>query len=187
MRIFWCAAVVAAVAHAQSVPAERPRARPPSMLTGRAQWEKGAEMLQRLNAPPAPPLSPEEALKTFRVAPGYRLELVAAEPMVQNPITFEFDPDGRIWVVEYQGYMRDLKGTGEGDPICRVVVLEDTDGDGRADKSPVFLDKLVMPRSLSVVKGGVLVQEPPKIWFCEDTDGDRRCPLHEHASLHERE
>ncbi len=145
------------------------------MLTGRAQWEKGAEMLQRLNVPPAPPLSPEEALKTFRVAPGYRLELVAAEPMVQNPIAFEFDPDGRIWVVEYQGYMRDIKGTGEGDPICRIVVLEDTDGDGRADKSTVFLDKLVMPRSLSFVKGGVLVHEPPKIWFCEDTDGDLRC------------
>src|SRR5215510_14885682 len=84
------------------------------------------------SVPPAPPLSPDEALKTFRVAPGYRLEPVAAEPMVQNPISFEFDPDGRIWVVEYQGYMRDIKGTSEGDPICRVVVLEDTDGDGRA-------------------------------------------------------
>jgi mono/diheme cytochrome c family protein/glucose/arabinose dehydrogenase len=145
------------------------------MLTGRAEWEKGAELLKRINVPPAPPLSPENALKTFRVAPGYRLELVAAEPMVQNPIFFEFDPDGRIWVVEYQGYMRDIQGRGEGDPICRVVVLEDTDGDGRADKSTVFLDHLVMPRSLSFVKGGVLVQEPPKVWFCEDTDGDLRC------------
>jgi glucose/arabinose dehydrogenase len=160
---------------AQSVPAERPRARPPSMLTGRAEWEKGADLLKRIKVPPAPPLSPEEALKTFKLAPGYRIELVAAEPMVQNPISFEFDPAGRIWVVEYQGYMRDIKGTGEGDPICRVVVLEDTDGDGRADKSTVFLDKLVMPRSLSFVKGGVLIQEPPKIWFCEDTDGDLRC------------
>ncbi|MCX6955256.1 MAG: c-type cytochrome, partial [Verrucomicrobia bacterium] len=160
---------------AQAVPAERPRNRPPSMLTGRAQWEKGADMLKAMNVPPAPPLSPEEALKTFRVAPGFRLELVAAEPMVQNPIFFEFDPAGRIWVVEYQGYMRDIKGTGEADPICRIVVLEDTDGDGRADKCTVFLDKLVMPRSLSFVKGGVLVQEPPKVWFCEDTDGDLRC------------
>ena len=145
------------------------------MLTGRAQWEKGAEMLKKINVPPAPALSPEEALKTFRVAPGFRLELVAAEPMVQNPISFEFDPDGRIWVVEYQGYMRDIKGTGEADPICRIVVLEDTDGDGRADKSTVFLDQLVMPRSIAFVKGGVLVHEPPKIWFCEDTDGDLRC------------
>lgn len=165
----------AAFSLAQSVPAERPRNRPPSMLTGRAQWEKGAEMLKQMKVPPAPPLSPEEALKTFRVAPGFRLELVASEPMVQNPVSFEFDPEGRIWVVEYQGYMRDIKGTGEADPICRVVVLEDTDGDGRADKSTVFLDELVMPRSLSFVPGGVLLQEPPKVWFCEDTDGDLRC------------
>ena len=160
---------------AQAVPAERPRNRPPSMLTGRAQWEKGADMLKAMKVPPAPPLTPEEALKTFRVAPGYRLELVAAEPMVQNPVSFEFDPAGRIWVVEFQGYMRDIKGTGEADPICRVVVLEDTNHDGRADKSTVFLDKLVMPRSISFVKGGVLIQEPPKVWFCEDTDGDLRC------------
>jgi hypothetical protein len=97
--------------------------------------------------------------------------------MVQNPIFFEFDPDGRIWVVEYQGYMRDLQGNGEGDPICRVVVLEDTDEDGRADKSTVFLDKLVMPRSLSFVKGGVLVVEPPKLWFCQDTNADLRCDV----------
>lgn len=158
----------------ESVPAERPRARPPSALTGRAQWEKGAEMLGRIQVPPAPPLAPAEAMQTFRLAPGYRLELVASEPMVQNPIFFEFDPEGRIWVVELQGYMRDLQGSGEAEPICRVVVLEDTDEDGRADKSTVFLDGLVMPRSLSFVKGGVLLLEPPKVWFCEDTDGDLR-------------
>jgi len=97
--------------------------------------------------------------------------------MVQNPIFFEFDPEGRIWVVEYQGYMRNLAGDGEGDPICRVVVLEDTDEDGRADKSTPFLEKLVMPRSLSFVKGGILVAEPPKLWFCQDTNGDLRCDI----------
>lgn len=168
-------ALAAPGASAQSVPPERPRNRPPSMLTNRAQWEKGADLLKQMKVPPAPPLAPEDALKTFKLAPGFRLELVAAEPMVQNPVWFEFDPDGRIWVVEYQGYMRDIKGTGESDPICRVVVLEDTDADGKADKSTVFLDKLVMPRSISFVKGGVLLQEPPKVWFCEDTDGDLRC------------
>ncbi|MEQ1852414.1 MAG: dehydrogenase, partial [Chthoniobacteraceae bacterium] len=168
-------AASAPFAPAQSVPVERPRARPPSALTGWADWEKGEELLKRIKIPPAPVRTAEEEMKTFKVAPGYRVELVAAEPLVHNPIFFEFDPDGRIWVVEYQGYMRDLAGTGEGDPICRVVVLEDTDGDGRADKSTVFLDKLVMPRSFALVKGGVLLQEPPKLWFCEDTDGDLRC------------
>jgi mono/diheme cytochrome c family protein/glucose/arabinose dehydrogenase len=167
-----CLAVFAA---AESVPPERPRARPPSELTGWADWERGEELLKRIQVPPAPPLKPEEAMKTFRLAPGYRLELVAAEPMVQNPIFFEFDPEGRIWVVEYQGYMRDLQGHGESAPICRVVVLEDADEDGRAEKSIVFLDGLVMPRSLSFVKDGVLVAEPPKLWYCRDTDGDLRC------------
>ncbi len=160
---------------AQTVPKERPRARPPSALTGWADWEKGEELLKRLKVPPAPVRTPDEERATFKVAPGYRVELVAAEPLVHNPIFFEFDPDGRIWVVEYQGYMRDVAGTGEGDPICRVVVLEDTDADGRADKSTVFLDQLVMPRSFALVKGGVLLQEPPTLWFCEDTDGDLRC------------
>lgn len=175
-RVFLALAVAfAAGAAAQDIPAERPRSRPPSMLTGRAEWEKSAELFQRIKVPPAPPLSPDEAMKTFRVAPGYRLELVAAEPLVQNPVFFEFDPDGRIWVVEYQGYMRDVQGSGEAEPVCRVVVLEDTDHDGRADKSTVFLDRLVMPRSFTFVKGGILLQEPPKVWFCEDTDGDLRC------------
>lgn len=159
----------------QSVPKERPRARPPSALTGWADWEKGEALLKRLNVPPAPVRSAEDEARSFKIAPGYRVELVACEPMVQKPIFFEFDPDGRIWVIEYQGYMRDLEGRGEGDPICRVVVLEDTDADGRADKSTVFLDKLVMPRSFAFVEGGVLLQEPPKLWFCEDTDGDLRC------------
>ncbi|MSU34363.1 MAG: c-type cytochrome [Pedosphaera sp.] len=158
-----------------SVPKDRPRARPPSALTGWADWENGEALLKRIYVPPAPVRTAEEEMKTFKLAPGYHVELVAAEPLVHNPIFFEFDPDGRIWVVEYQGYMRDLAGSGEDDPICRVVVLEDTDGDGRADKSTVFLDKLVMPRSFAFVKGGILLQEPPTLWFCQDTNGDLHC------------
>lgn len=173
--LFGWVALGSHAAEPQGIPADRPRARPPSALTGWADWEKGAELLKRIQVPPAPPLSPEEAMKTFKLAPGYRLELVASEPMVQNPIFFEFDPDGRIWVVEYQGYMRDLKGSGEGEPICRLVVLEDTDENGQADKQTVFLDKLVMPRSFAFVKGGVLLLEPPKLYFCEDTNNDLRC------------
>ncbi len=87
--------------------------------------------------------------------------------------------------------MRDVQGSGEGDPICRVVVLEDTNADGKADKSTLFLDKLVMPRSFAFVKGGILLQEPPKLWFCADKDGDLRCdrpphtpsPRHAHSQL----
>ena len=163
------------LAQTGTIPSDRPRARPASALTGWADWEKGEELLKRIQVPPAPVLSAEEEAKTFKLAPGYRAELVACEPMVQCPIFFEFDPEGRIWVVEYQGYMRDVQGSGEGDPICRVIVLEDTNADGKADKSTVFLDKLVMPRSFAFVKGGILLQEPPKLWFCADKDGDLRC------------
>jgi mono/diheme cytochrome c family protein/glucose/arabinose dehydrogenase len=178
LAVFAAALTLAAieqVPQSGSTPQERPRTRPPSELTGWADWEQADALLARITVPPAPALDPVAALKTFRLAPGYRIELVAAEPMVNSPIFFDFDPDGRIWVVEYQGYMRDLQGRGEGDPICRVVVLEDTDADGRADRSTVFLDGLVMPRSLTFVKGGVLVAEPPHLWLCQDTDGDLRC------------
>lgn len=170
-----CTLVFTSVAVAQSIPKERPRARPPSALTGWADWEKGEALLKRIQVPPAPVRTPDEESRTFKLAPGYRIELVASEPAVQCPIFFEFDPDGRIWCIEYQGYMRDLKGSGEGDPICRLVVLEDADADGRAEKQTVYLDKLVMPRSFAFVKGGILLQEPPKLWFCEDTDGDLKC------------
>jgi putative heme-binding domain-containing protein len=133
------------------------------------------ELLKRIEVPPAPALPPDEALRTFRVAEGFRIECVAAEPLVVDPVFFEFDPDGRIWAIEFRGWMRDLEGSGEGDPLCRIVVLDDTDGDGRMDTSTVFLDGLVMPRTLAFVEGGVLVAEPPHLWYCRDLDGDLAC------------
>jgi len=133
------------------------------------------ELFKRITVPPAPALGPAEALDTFQVAAGFRIECVAAEPLVEDPVFFEFDPDGRIWAIEFRGWMRDIEGTGEGDPICRIVVLDDTDDDGIMDSSTVFLDGLVMPRTLSFVEGGVLVAEPPHLWYCRDTDGDLRC------------
>src|SRR5881397_278653 len=125
--------------------------------------------------PPAPPLPPEQALKSFKVQPGFRIELVAAEPLVHDPIQIAFDPDGRLWVLEMRGYMPNIEGTGELEKVGSVVVLEDTDGDGRMDKRTVFLDGLVMPRALALARGGVLVAEPPNLWFCRDTNGDLKC------------
>jgi putative membrane-bound dehydrogenase-like protein len=124
--------------------------------------------------PPAPVLSPEEALRSFTVEPGFRIELVAAEPLVEDPVAITFDPDGGIWVVEMRGYMHDVDGRGEDLPNGRVVFLEDTDDDGRMDKSTVFLDGIVMPRSIALVDDGVLVGAPPYLWFWRDTNGDRR-------------
>ena len=123
--------------------------------------------------PPAPVLAPEEALRSFKLPPGYRLELVASEPLVEEPIAMAFDPDGRIYVVELRGYMPDTKGgQSELEPVGRVTLLEDTDGDGRMDKATRFMDKLVAPRAVAVVADGVLVAEPPNLWFSKDTDGD---------------
>lgn len=97
--------------------------------------------------PPSPALSAEDELKSFHLAPGIRVELVACEPMVERPVAVQCDPDGCLWVVEMRAFMPHLEGEGEDNPIGRVSVLEDTDGDGRMDKSAIFLDGLVMPRA----------------------------------------
>lgn len=122
--------------------------------------------------PPAPALTPEEALKTFKLAPGIKLEIAAADPQVQDPVAMTFGPDGRMWVVEMRGYMPDLDGNGEDAPIGRVVVLSDRDGDGRYEDSRVFVDQLVLPRAIALVADGVLIGAPPELAFWRDTDGD---------------
>lgn len=124
--------------------------------------------------PPAPVLSPEQALKSFRLPPGYHMEVVASEPLISTPVAIDFDPDGRIWVVEMRGYQNNPEGSDRLNPIGRISVLEDTDGDGRMDRSRVYLDNLVLPRSVKVLSDGVLVAEPPNIWFTRDTNGDLR-------------
>ncbi|HLX63157.1 MAG TPA: c-type cytochrome [Planctomycetota bacterium] len=121
--------------------------------------------------PPAPPLSPEEALKTFKLQSGFHIELVAADPLVHDPIALAFDPDGRIYVVEYEAYMPNPEGKGEDQAICTIALLEDTKGTGKMDKRTVFLDKLRLPRAINLSNGGVLVAEPPHLLFCKDRGG----------------
>ena len=127
----------------------------------------------------SPPLSPADAQRTFRLPPGYRLELVASEPLVVDPVWMDMDPDGRLWVVEMRGYMPTVDGKGEDAPVGQVVVLEDTDGDGRADKRTVFLDRLVQPRTVKVLDHGVLVIAPPELILAKDTDGDLKADTRE--------
>jgi mono/diheme cytochrome c family protein/glucose/arabinose dehydrogenase len=132
---------------------------------GDKKGEVQAARVPKEKIPPSPPLSPEAELKTFKVQPGFRVELFASEPMVEVPVAGQFDVDGRLWVVEMRAFMPNADGLGEDKPIGRVSILEDTDGDGRADKRTVFVEGLVMPRGILHVRGGVLIAEPPNLWF----------------------
>jgi len=121
----------------------------------------------------SPVLSPEDEMKQFYLPPGFHAELVAAEPLIQDPIAIDWDADGRMWVVEYPEYVPDLQAPEPNlDPIGRIVVLEDTDNDGKMDKRTVFADGLVQARAVKALDHGILVLEPPNVWLMHDTNGD---------------
>ncbi|MBX3391036.1 MAG: c-type cytochrome [Phycisphaeraceae bacterium] len=141
-------------------------------LPGPRRHSDGAEPVAASQAVPA--LDPAASAARFEVLPGFRIELVASEPMIQAPVAAAFDEFGRMWVVEMRTYMPDVLGTGELEPQNRVVVLEDTDGDGAMDRSTVFMDNLVLPRGVAPSRGGALVIEPPNLIHAVDTDGDGR-------------
>ncbi|AQG78822.1 DUF7133 domain-containing protein [Spirosoma montaniterrae] len=122
----------------------------------------------------SPVRSPQEELSTFQLEPDLTIQLVASEPMVQDPVAISFDAAGRLWVVEMRGYMATLDADGEQQPSGRVSVLEDTNGDGQMDRSHVFLDSLVMPRAMALVAGGILIAENGALWLAEDRNNDLR-------------
>jgi glucose/arabinose dehydrogenase/mono/diheme cytochrome c family protein len=105
------------------------------------------------------PLPIEESLKRFRLPEGYHLEIVAAEPMISEPAVIAWDGNGRMYVAQLESYMQTIDAKGEGEPISRIVRLEDTDDDGRMDKRTVFIDSLVSPRMLLCVGNEVFVNE----------------------------
>ena len=111
-------------------------------------------------------------MKTLRVAPGFRVELVASDPLLFDPVAITIGPDGRMWVVEMRAFMPNVDGVGENAPIGTIAVLEDTNKDGRMDKRTEFAGGLVLPRALALAGDGLLVAEPPNLWFMRDTDGD---------------
>ncbi|OUU44969.1 MAG: hypothetical protein CBC16_01500, partial [Verrucomicrobia bacterium TMED56] len=142
--------------------------------------EKQKDLLSSLNwkkwsPDPVPLFTPQESLSQFKLAPGFRIELVAHEPMVKDPVFMDWDDEGRMWVGELRTYMMDLDGTGEDRRMSRVMVLEDTDQDGVMDQATPFLEDMLNVRSLAFVDGGVLVVETGGLWFCQDKDGDLRC------------
>ncbi|GAA4418388.1 hypothetical protein GCM10023187_51790 [Nibrella viscosa] len=119
-------------------------------------------------------LTPEQSLKAFRVPKGYHMELVASEPMVREPVAIAWDGNARMYVAEMDTYMQDADATGEHEPVSRIVRLEDTNGDGKMDKSTVFIDKLLLPRMILCVGNELIVNETDTydLWSYTDTNGD---------------
>ena len=122
-----------------------------------------------------PPLSPEESMKRIQLRPGFRIELVAAEPLVHDPVAFEWGPDGKLWVVEMLDYPAGIDGKGRAGG--KVKFLEDTDGDGRYDKATLFLENLNFPTGVMPWRKGVLISAAPEILYAEDSDGDGRADV----------
>ena len=111
--------------------------------------------------PPAPVLPPNEALKSFKLQPGFRIEVAAAEPLVHDPVQIAFDPDGRLWVLEMRGFMPNLEGN-ELEKVGSVAVLEDTDDDGKshgAELSGQIRARLTRPLELPQIH---VVSDAPK-------------------------
>jgi len=117
---------------------------------------------------------PEESMAMIEMADGYHLELVAAEPMVEEPAAIAWDGNGKLYVAELNTYMQDIDGKNQHTPTSRVVLLEDTDDDGKMDKRSIFVDGLILPRMIQPIDDRVIIRETNTfdLHAYRDTDGD---------------
>ncbi|NOX99511.1 MAG: c-type cytochrome [Verrucomicrobia bacterium] len=114
------------------------------------------------------PLPLAESVATVKARPGLKVELIAAEPMVMDPISLDWGPDGKLWVVEMADYPL---GT-DGAPGGRVRFLEDTNGDGKYDKSTLFMEGLRFPTAVKAWRNGAIIVAAPEVFYAEDSDHD---------------
>ena len=118
-------------------------------------------------------IEPEKALSTFELPPGFKIELIASEPLISDPVDMIIDEYGRMYVAEMHGYPLDTSGTGT------IKLLKDIDGDGRMDEATIFADGLTMPFGLMRWKEGLLVADAPEILYLADTNGDGKADVRE--------
>jgi glucose/arabinose dehydrogenase len=131
---------------------------------------------------PTEPVSPETQAKTFHLPPGFEIQLFAAEPQINKPINMAFDSKGRLWVTSNFEYpfatpkekFDPATGRTKGSKD-KIVILEDTDGDGRSDKTTTFADELNIPTGVLPYGNGCIAWSIPNLWYLEDTDGDGVC------------
>jgi mono/diheme cytochrome c family protein/glucose/arabinose dehydrogenase len=155
--------MVGVVTVAQS-PQTPPAGTPPQPGQAPTQGRGGGTLSSTTNAgadfspkPAVKALSPEEQAKTFVLPPGYRMELVVAEPAVISPAVIEFDGNGRMYVAEFITYMRDADGNNQHTRESRITRFESTKGDGVYDKRTVFVDQLVLPRTIVPLDGNSIL------------------------------
>ena len=122
-----------------------------------------------------PPLAPEAALASFRLHPGFSIKQIAHEPLVKDPVCFDWSADGRLWVVEMGDYPLGIDGQGTRGGVVRTLV--DTNHDGVYDTSTVFLDGINFPNGIVAWRKGVIISAAPDIFYAEDTDGDGRADV----------
>ena len=112
-------------------------------------------------------LSPKKSIKKMEIEEGFKVELVASEPLLNSPTAMIFDEKGRIWLTEMQSFMLDTVGTGEEEPTGKIIILEDKNNDGVYETRIDFMGGLILPRALCLIDNGILIAEPPYLWFVE--------------------
>lgn len=128
---------------------------------------------QKQNSPDTidSPVPAKDALSTFELEPGFKIELIAAEPLIADPVAMEIDENGNMYVVENHGYPLDKTKS------SKIKLLKDTNGDGKMDTSTIFADTLMMPTGVMRWKNGILVTDAPNVLYMEDSNGDGKADI----------
>jgi len=140
-----------------------------------AQVSREPQINEVVARPDTPPLSPEESMKVAHVRDGFELQLVAAEPLVIDPVAIDWGADGKLWVAEMADYPSGMDNNGK--PGGRVRFLEDKDNDGQYETSTILLQDIPFPNGVMAWGRGVLITAAPELIYAEDTDGDGKADI----------